>query len=111
MSSLAGSLSPPRRSRLDALALTRVSADAWLTVLVGLVLAAVAFAADGGLRLERTTWTEVGLILGGGLLVVWALLTGRAAGRLHGGLTLLGLAALAVFTALSIIWSVAPADS
>ena len=76
MSSLAGSLSPPRRSRLGALALTRVSADAWVTVLVGLVLAAVAFGADGGLRLERTTWTEVALILGGAALVAWGLLTG-----------------------------------
>ena len=34
------------------------------------------------------------LILGGALLVAWALLTGRAAGRLHGGLTLLAFAAL-----------------
>ena len=88
-----------------------MSADAWVTVLVGLVLAAIAFAADGGLRLERTTWTEVALILGGAVLVAWALLTGRAAGRLHGGLTLLAFAALGGFTALSIVWSVAPGDS
>ena len=88
-----------------------MSADAWVTVLVGLVLAAVAFGADGGLRLERTTWTEVALILGGALLVAWGLLTGRAAGRLHGGLTLLAFAALGVFTAVSIVWSVAPGDS
>ncbi len=75
------------------------------------MLAAVAFAADGGLRLERTTWTEVALILGGAALVAWGILTGRAAGRLHGGLSLLAFAALAVLTALSIIWSVAPGDS
>ena len=113
MSSLAGSLSSsaPRRSRLASLALTRASADAWVTAAVGLVLAAIAFAADGGLRLERTTWTEVALILGGAVLVAWALLTGRVAGRLHGGLSLLAFAALGVFTALSIIWSVAPGDS
>jgi hypothetical protein len=111
VSSLAGSLSAPRRSRLDALALTRASADAWVTAAVGLVLAGVAFAADGGLRLERTTWTEVALILGAAGLVAWGLLTGRASGRLHGGLTLFAFAALAVFTALSIRWSVAPDDS
>ncbi len=93
------------------IALARASADAWFTVAVGVALAAVAFAADGGLRIERTTWTEVGLILGGGVLVAWALLTGRAAGRLHGGMALLAFAALAVFTALSITWSVAPGDS
>jgi len=82
-----------------------------VTVAVGVVLAAVAFAADGGLRLERTTWTEVALILLGAGLVAWALLTLPMAGRLHGGLTMLAFAALAVFTALSIIWSVAPGDS
>jgi hypothetical protein len=91
--------------------LTRAGADAWLTIAVGLALTLVAFAADGGLRLERTTWTEVGLILAGGALVAWGLLTGRVAGRLHGGLTLLAFAALAVLTALSIRWSVAPGDS
>jgi hypothetical protein len=111
VSSLAGSLSARPRPRVGAIALARASADAWFTVAIGVALAAVAFAADGGLRVERTTWTEICLILGGGVLVAWGLLTGRAAGRLHGGLTLLAFAGLAVFTALSITWSVAPGDS
>ncbi len=109
MSSLAGRLDAG--PRLGAVSLPRVSADAALTVGVGVYLAAVAFAADGGLRLERTTYTEIALILTGAALVAWALLTGRLAGRLHGGLTLLAFAALAAYTALSIRWSVAPGDS
>ncbi|HYM58984.1 MAG TPA: O-antigen ligase family protein [Solirubrobacteraceae bacterium] len=88
-----------------------MSADGALALAVGLALAAVALAADGGLRLERTTWTEVGLMCLGASLAAGALLTGRAQGRLHGALTLLALAALAVFTALSIVWSLAPAES
>ena len=89
----------------------RVSADTVLTLAVGGVLAAVAFTADGGLRLERTTWTEIGLILLGAGLVAAALVARKLDGRLYGGVMLLGSAALAVFTALSIIWSVSPADS
>ena len=68
MSSLAGRLS--RRGRAcGAVSLPRVSADTALTLGVGVYLAAVAFAADGGLRLERTTWTEIALILTGAALV------------------------------------------
>ena len=62
VSSLAGSLSARRPRAARALAASRASsADAALTVVaVALAIAAVAFGADGGLRLERTTWTEVG---------------------------------------------------
>ena len=111
MSSLAGSLSGRARPRARAIPLPRVSADAALTIAVGLVLTAVALAADGGLRLERTTWTEVGLMLLGAGLAAGALLAGRTHGRMYGSLTLLLLAVLAVFTALSIVWSLAPSES
>lgn len=111
MSSLAGSLSGRARPRARAIPLPRVSTDAALTIAVGLVLTAVSLAADGGLGLERTTWTEVGLMLFGAALAAGALLTGRTQGRLYGSLTLLLLAALAVFTTLSIIWSQAPSES
>lgn len=111
MSSVAGSLSGRSRPRARAIPLPRVSADFALTVSVGLLLTAVSLAADGGLRLERTTWTEVGLMLLGAGLAAGALLAGRTQGRLHGSITLLFLAALAVFTALSIVWSLAPGES
>jgi len=107
VSALAGSLSP----RARALDVVQVSADAALTWGVGISVAAVAFGADGGLRLERTTWTEVAIMLIGAALVAGALLARRIAPPLYGGLALLGLTALAVYTALSITWSLSPADS
>jgi O-antigen ligase len=107
VSALAGSLSPRARA-LDVL---QVSADAALTCGVGISVAAVAFGADGGLRLERTTWTEIGIMLTGGALVASALLARRIAPPLYGGLTLLALTALAVYTALSVTWSLSPAES
>ncbi|MCR6679409.1 hypothetical protein NVV43_28550, partial [Escherichia marmotae] len=69
------------------------------------------FGAEGGLRLERLTWTEIGLVLTGTALVLAALLTARVRGRVHGGLTLLALAVLTVLTAASISWSLFPAGS
>jgi hypothetical protein len=107
VSALAGSLSPRARA-LDVL---QVSADAALTCGVAISVAAVAFGADGGLRLERTTWTEIGIMLTGGALVASALLARRIAPPLYGGLTLLALTALAVYTALSVTWSLSPAES
>jgi hypothetical protein len=89
-----------------------VSSDVLLCGGVAGVLAAVAFAASGGTQLARTTYTEIALMVGGALLVAAALVAARSrAQRLHGGWTLVGLAALAGLTALSITWSLAPADS
>ena len=89
----------------------RLGAHAATVVGVATVLAAVAFGAQGGLRLERLTWTEIGLVLTGTALVLAALLTARVRGRVHGGLTLLALAVLTVLTAGSISWSLFPAGS
>ena len=111
MSALAGSVSPRARPRARALDRVQVSADTALTWGVGVAVAAVAFGADGGLRLERTTWTEVAMILAGAALVAGAVLARRIAPPLYGGTALLALAALAFYTALSIKWSLAPADS
>jgi hypothetical protein len=93
------------------LPIPRVSADTGLTLAVGGLLTAIAFTADGGLRLERTTWTEVGLMLLGAAVVAAALVSRGMQGRLYGGVMLLGFAALSAFTAVSIIWSLSPADS
>jgi hypothetical protein len=79
---------------------------------VALVLALTAFVADGGLRLERTTYVEIALMGLGALLCAAALLLPRArAQRLHGVPALLALALLTAYTAISIIWSLAPSDS
>ncbi len=89
----------------------RFGAHAATVAGVAAVLSAVAFGAQGGLRLERLTWTEIGLVLTGTALVLAALLTVRVRGRVHGGLTLLALAVLTVLTAASISWSLFPAGS
>jgi tetratricopeptide (TPR) repeat protein len=79
---------------------------------VAVVLAATAFLSDGGLRLERTTHVEIALMLLGALLCAGALLAGRARrAPLHGGAALLAIALLAAYTAVSIVWSLAPSDS
>ena len=109
MSSAAGSLSGRPRTRASALAL-HVGADAAVTWAVALSLTAISVGAAGGLDLERTTWTEIAMLVAGAGIAAWALLT-RPAGPWRGGLALLGLAALAVYTALSITWSLSPTDS
>jgi hypothetical protein len=79
---------------------------------IALLLSVVAFVADGGLGLKRTTYVEVAVMLLGALACAAALLIPHArAGRLHGGLTLAAIALLAAYTALSVIWSLAPSDS
>jgi hypothetical protein len=79
---------------------------------IALVLACVAFVGDGGLRLERTTYVEVFLMLAGAGFCALALLVPPArAGRLHGGLTLTAVALLSAYTAVSVTWSLAPSDS
>lgn len=79
---------------------------------VALVLTGTAFVADGGLRLERTSYVEVALMLIGAALCAAALLMPRArVERLHGGPALVALAVLAAYTAVSIVWSLAPSDS
>ena len=79
---------------------------------IALLLAGTAFVADGGLRLERTTYVEIALMLLGAALCAAALLVPRArVERLHGGLTLTAVALLAAYTAVSITWSLAPSDS
>jgi tetratricopeptide (TPR) repeat protein len=114
VSSVAGRVSGSRpRGRTVTIVLPRVTAYGLISAGVATSLAAIAFAAAGGLRLERTTYVEIALMLGGALLVA-AALTHRprtAAFPLYGGTTLLAVALLAVFTALSITWSLAPSDS
>jgi hypothetical protein len=79
---------------------------------IALVLAGTAFVADGGLRLERTTYVEIALMGLGALLCAAALLLPRARSqRLHGAPALFALALLTAYTAISIVWSLAPADS
>ncbi|MEY2516629.1 MAG: hypothetical protein QOJ89_3987 [bacterium] len=90
-----------------------VSAVAQPLMTVGLaaILCAVAFTADGGLQIERTTPVEIGLILGGGLAVAGAILLAPRRPRLWGVTPLVLMIALAVLTALSLTWAASPSDA
>jgi hypothetical protein len=73
-------------------------------------LAAVAFGAKGGTELERTTIVEICLTIGGGIAcAIGVLFTSRT--RPRGAVTAGLFVAVALLTALSIEWSVAPGDS
>jgi tetratricopeptide (TPR) repeat protein len=85
--------------------------NALLTVGLAAILCALAFVADGGLQIGRTTPAEMGLVLGGGLAVSGAVLLAPRRERLWGSGPLALLVALAVLTALSITWAAQPADA
>ena len=77
---------------------------------IAALLVGVAFVGEGGTELDRLVSVQIWLTLaGGGALAVAALL--GAAPRLHGLGALIGFLALALLTALSITWSVMPADT
>jgi hypothetical protein len=96
---------PPVRRRIAA------HPDALVTLALGALLIASAFVGRGGSVLSRTTTVELLLTLLGTAAVAVALLVRPPGQRLWGGVTLLLFAALAVWTALSIAWSVMPSDS
>jgi tetratricopeptide (TPR) repeat protein len=81
------------------------------TVGLAALLVAVALIARGGLQLGPLTTVEVGVDAGAGVLGAVAVLTGGAARRPWGMVTLGLMALLAVLTAVSIAWSVDAADS
>jgi hypothetical protein len=85
--------------------------DALVTVLLAALLVAVAFVARSGSVLSRATTVELLLTLLGTAAVAVAIVVRPPRRRLWGGATLLLFAALAVWTALSIAWSVQPSDS
>jgi hypothetical protein len=84
--------------------------NGWLTGAVALVIVLATFVARGGVRLEPTTIVEILLMIGGAVLVAVACLR-PGGGRLYGVPFLLTFALLAAYTTLSIVWSLAPADS
>ncbi|HEY7076173.1 MAG TPA: O-antigen ligase family protein [Solirubrobacteraceae bacterium] len=97
----------PRRP----LALARAANPALALGVAG-VIAACAFVARGTTDLRPTTWTEVGLMLAGAATVCAAIwFKPGPAGRVPGTLTVAAFALVAAFTAGSIAWSLAPADS
>ena len=75
------------------------------------ILCAVAFSAQGGLQLGRTTPVVIALILGGGFAVAGSLLLAPRRARLWGVAPVALMLALAVLTALSLTWAANPSDA
>jgi MFS family permease len=76
-------------------------------LIIGAALVGVAFGAEGGTELTRTSVTGVLMVLASGLVVGAAILWGRSGG-IHGMTTLLLFSLLAFLTAVSILWSIVP---
>lgn len=98
-------------SRAVALRVRRPGQQALLTVGLGAILSAIAFAAQGGLSIGRTTPIEMGLIVAGGLAVCGALVLAPRREHVWGIVPLALLLALAALTALSITWAANPSDA
>jgi hypothetical protein len=92
-------------------AVPRPGVDAAITLGIGAILAAVAFAAQGGLLLGRTTKVELALVIGSGLTVAAATVAGPRRGALCGATTAAAFLALALFTVASVAWAVQPSDA
>lgn len=86
-------------------------APALLTIGLAALLCAVAFGADGGLRLGRLTIVEIGVLVGGGAATALGLLAAPRGERHWGGATIMLFGTFAALTSLSVGWSVEPAES
>lgn len=83
----------------------------WPALATAGVLCFITFFAKGGLKLESMTTTEMALTLASGVAIAVAILLAPSARERSGAWTVGLLVAFAVFTALSIVWSVQPDDS
>ena len=112
MSSLASSAEPRvRRPYTRTVTVPWAGPGGWLSLSVALTIVLSTFVARGGVRLAPTTAVEIGLMLAGAAAVAAACLRRDAAGPLYGVPAVIAFALLAAYTALSIVWSLAPADS
>jgi len=97
--------------RSGALSVPTPAVHTLLTAGLAAIICAIAFVADGGLNLNRTTPAELGMVLGGSAAVCGALLLAPRRERLWGIGPLALLLALAVLTALSITWAASPSEA
>jgi len=122
LSATAARISRGERAAVAA-TLTRLAADSWLAIAIAAAVAAVCFGATGGALsvdgsspsgagLGPNTVVEMALTLVGGLLVALAFAREHAGRvRVFGIGAGIALFALAAFSALSVNWSAAPANS
>lgn len=82
-----------------------------LVLLLGGALGAATLIAEAGISLGPTTLVEIAVTLVGAAIAIYALLFAPTPQRRWGALSLALLSTLAVWSALSISWSVVPSDS
>jgi O-antigen ligase/polysaccharide polymerase Wzy-like membrane protein len=82
-----------------------------ISIAVAALLAALAFVGNGGLQLGSSTAVEVAAILAAAILIAAAAVFVGFGPTVHGGSALAGFVLLGGLTALSILWSLHPADS
>jgi len=99
------------QGRASALSVPTPAVQTLLTAGLAAIICAVAFVADGGLRVGSTTPAEIGLILGGGVAVSGAVLLAPRRERIWGLGPLALLIGLAVLTACSITWAASPSEA
>ena len=78
-----------------------------LPLILGGAIAGVAFGAQGGTELTRTTVTEIAMLAAGAGVLAAAFLWSRS-GAIQGVTTVLLFALLALLTAVSVLWSISP---
>ena len=78
-----------------------------LPLILGGAIAGVAFGAQGGTELTRTTLTEIAMLAAGAGVLAAAFLWSRS-GAIQGVTTVLLFALLALLTAVSVLWSISP---
>jgi hypothetical protein len=84
-----------------------VATSAAVPLILGAALAGIAFGAEGGTELTRTTVTGMLLVAVSGAVIAAAFLWGRQE-AVHGTTTVLLFALLALLTAASVLWSIVP---
>ncbi len=99
------------RARVGALSVPTPAVHTLLTAGLAAFVCAIAFVADGGLQVHRTTPAELALVLGGGLAVCGALVLAPRRERIWGLAPVALLLALAALTALSITWAASPSEA
>jgi tetratricopeptide (TPR) repeat protein len=101
--------------RVRAATLPRfVTADALVALGVAGVIVALAFVAQGGVAIEPMTWSEVALIVGGFGVAAFAIAAPTRHERVaapYGALSVGLFGAFVGLTAVSVVWSLAPADT
>ncbi|MGH2841700.1 MAG: O-antigen ligase family protein, partial [Solirubrobacteraceae bacterium] len=93
------------------LSVPRPGLHALLAIGLAAILCAIAFVADGGLSLGRTTPVEMALLLGGGLAISGAVVLAPRRERAWGIVPIALFLVLAGVTAVSVTWAANPSDA